>query len=232
MTDHESENSPEHEEVRRLLADARHDDPVPPAVVARLERVLADLGAGPAPSPTVRAVTSLATRRRRVGQLLVAAAAVVVVGIGVGEVLDSGVGSDDGAGESADAGAEPEPVASEAGPQAVDEAAPEAAPQPQDGVRRDPQVWGLSASSFAEDARELSEAYSASAAVAGTADRTDALQTACLARDWGRGSFVPVTYDGTPGVLVFRRPRGDTQVADLFVCGSTDPLRSVSLPAP
>lgn len=231
MTDHESADSPEHEQVRRLLAGSRHDEPMPAAVAARLERVLADLAENPPTPVPRRPVTSLASRRRRVGQLLVAAAAVAVLGIGIGQVVDSGGGSEDSAG-SADAGAEPEPVASEADAQAEDEAAPEAAPEPQSGVRRDPQVWRLSASDFAEDARELSAAYSAPAAVAGTADRTDALLTACLARDWGRGSFVPVTYDGTPGVLVFRRPRGDTQVADLFVCGSTDPLRSVTLPVP
>ena len=44
MTDHDGELTPEQEaEVRRLLADARHTEPMPDAVVARLDRVLADL---------------------------------------------------------------------------------------------------------------------------------------------------------------------------------------------
>jgi hypothetical protein len=55
---------------------------------------------------------------------------------------------------------------------------------------------------------------------------------ACGAGSWGRGRFVPVSYGGAPAVLVLRRPVGDTQVADVFLCGSTEPVRSVTLPAP
>ena len=36
---------PEQEAVRRLLADARHDGPTPPEVVARLDATLAELAA-------------------------------------------------------------------------------------------------------------------------------------------------------------------------------------------
>ena len=53
----------------------------------------------------------------------------------------------------------------------------------------------------------------------------------CTPGDWGSGTFVPVRYDGHRGVLVFRRANGDTQVADLFSCGSSDVLRSITLPA-
>ena len=65
---------------------------------------------------------------------------------------------------------------------------------------------------------------------AGSADR--AAGAACGADQWGRGRFVPVRYGNTPAVLVFRRPVGDTQVVDLFLCGSEEPGRSVTLPAP
>ncbi len=35
---------------------------------------------------------------------------------------------------------------------------------------------------------------------------------------------------GRPGWLVYRAPRGDTQVVDLFLCGSDSPERSATLP--
>jgi hypothetical protein len=54
----------------------------------------------------------------------------------------------------------------------------------------------------------------------------------CSADSWGRGRFVPVRYGKTPAILAFRRPVGDTQVVDLFLCGSETPDRSVTLPAP
>ena len=74
--------TPEQETVRRLLADARHAEPMPDDVVDRLDRVLAGLAAGSPdelePPPAAAAVVSLASRRRRrAATLLVAAAAVV-----------------------------------------------------------------------------------------------------------------------------------------------------------
>jgi hypothetical protein len=54
----------------------------------------------------------------------------------------------------------------------------------------------------------------------------------CPPADWGAGTFVPVRYAGDPAVLVFRRAVGDTQVVDLFHCGSVDVIRSITLPAP
>ena len=86
---HESPLDPAQDErIRRLLADARHTEPMPEAVVARLDRVLAGLS----DDRTERAdradradraevVDLMARRRRTVGQLLVAAAAVVAVGL-------------------------------------------------------------------------------------------------------------------------------------------------------
>jgi len=43
---------------------------------------------------------------------------------------------------------------------------------------------------------------------------------------------VAVRYAGSRGALVFRRPRGDTQVVDLYLCGRDEPTRSITLPAP
>ena len=59
---------PEQEAVRRLLADARHDGPTPPDVVARLDETLASLTAeraSSAPPPRGRARRPLAGPRRR-----------------------------------------------------------------------------------------------------------------------------------------------------------------------
>ena len=39
-----------------------------------------------------------------------------------------------------------------------------------------------------------------------------------------------VRYDGQRGVLVYRPVKGDTQVVDLYLCGSDDPARSITLP--
>ena len=96
--------------VRRLLADARHDEGVPDDVAARLDHVLAGLADGTAVDERAddgAGVTSLAAhRRRRASYLLVAAAAVVVTGFGVGQVTtgsdveSAATSADDGAGGS------------------------------------------------------------------------------------------------------------------------------------
>ena len=81
---------PEHEAVRRLLADARHDGPTPPEVVARLDETLASLVADrrDAPQPHLAPVVDLGARRRRLaGMGLLAAAAVVVAGVAIGQGL-------------------------------------------------------------------------------------------------------------------------------------------------
>lgn len=107
MTDHHDE----YDEVRRLLGDARHDEPIPTDVADRLDRVLAQLAAGePVPGDEGSAerapLVDLATRRRRARarNVLVAAAAVVAVGVGFSQ-LDltmSGSSGDGAASVSAD----------------------------------------------------------------------------------------------------------------------------------
>ena len=86
---------------------------------------------------------------------------------------------------------------------------------------------------FADDltaARRLGRESGSFSSKADAAD--EAAGALCSADSWGRGRFVPVRYGETPAVLVFRRPVGDTQVVDLFLCGSEEPERSVTLPAP
>ena len=48
----------------------------------------------------------------------------------------------------------------------------------------------------------------------------------------GPGRKVDVTYDGAPGVLVFRPPTRDSQVVDLILCGHSGITRTITLPAP
>ncbi len=230
--------TPQEEEVRRLLADARHTGPTPPDVVARLDRVLADLADEPVREA---AVVRLATRRRRTTSLLVAAAAVVAVGVGVGQVVKSGDTDDSGDSATsgglqgdADAGAAPEANSDSL---AGDE---EAAPtSPQELAAGD--LATLDPRDFGDDVRATRSQLSARVANgdadlldrrSATARADEAAGAACHSGAWGRGSFVPVRYGSSPAVLVFRRARGNTQIADLFLCGSEQPVRSVTLPAP
>ena len=107
MPDHDPEVTPEQEtRLRRLLAQARHTEPTPADVAARLDRVLAQLAAEEPHEESSSAPVDLAARRRRRARtLLVAAAAVVVVGVGVGQVVDlSSSESGDSATAAADAG--------------------------------------------------------------------------------------------------------------------------------
>ena len=63
-------------------------------------------------------------------------------------------------------------------------------------------------------------------------DLSSARRDVCEPGAWGRGRYVPVSYDKAPGWLVLRKPQGDSQVADLFLCGSEVVVRSVTLPYP
>src|SRR6478609_10819271 len=93
--------TPADEQVRRLLSDARHDEPMPDDVAARLDEVLAGL-------QDDRPPVDLAARQRRrhVRTWVLAAAAVVVVGIGANQVDWSGLGSSgEDSGASADSSA-------------------------------------------------------------------------------------------------------------------------------
>src|SRR6478752_190941 len=116
---------PEQEAVRRLLADARHDGPPPPDVVARLDETLASLVAERSGDPTTERddrspgrVVDLGSRRRRVASIgLLAAASVVVAGVALGQALprggndtaDSSAGSasDSSMAESPEGGSDP-----------------------------------------------------------------------------------------------------------------------------
>ena len=193
-------------------------------------------------------VTDLATRRRRATSLLVAAAAVVAVGVGVSQVVDTGTSS---------AGRPPPRPTGRPRTRAGAEATPRrrsrsasppttvrptrAAPPRRARPSRTPSVpprasLTLTRKAYAQDVvrpcdcrRRRSTSCPAPSRATG---RVAAAGATCLSDTWGEGTFVPVRYDGAPAVLVFRRATGDTQVADLFLCGDAEPRRSVTLPAP
>lgn len=251
MSTHEPEATPEQQEaVRRLLAEARHDGPVPPDVAARLDATLAGLAAeGPhavdPPAPPVGApvVDLAARRRRRAAGLLGAAAAVVVLGVAAGQVVRSGGGSSDGD-SSADAGAASEELPSTSangGNDAAGESAPSDDTGEDDGSAAAPNeapppdsVYSLNARTFARLVRTIRDTAPTTPSRADTflsgADLTTSSMFVCPPADWGEGDLVAVRYAGRPAVLAFRPPVGDTQAVDLLQCGSGEVLRSTTLP--
>ena len=237
--------TPEQEAVRRLLADARHEGPTPPQVVARLDDSLAALvserGDGPldaeeAEERVTRApVVDLGARRRRlIGKGLLAAAAVVVAGVALGQALprmqgssdDSASGGDvatsqerdfsdnaDGGSDSGSAGAEEAPESLKSTAPVPDAAYPTLSSTDDD---------------LDDDLLDLRATRTPRASRVGSAQAL----SRCDFRGIGQGRRLVAEVDGEVGVVVFRHPDGATQHADLYVCGSTVPVRTVTLPAP
>jgi hypothetical protein len=230
--------TPPHDAVRRLLADARHTDATPPEVVARLDDALAALvaerGAQPLPSGTTGPVppVPLASRRRRVvGIGLLAAAAVVVAGVGVGQVLPRG--DDAGSADSATAGASRDASTddgpdSDTGLERSAEGSAGAGPEslrsyaPQSGepvlTSTDPAI-----------ADQLVQLRSQGVLFRAGAD---ALAVPCAGPADDGGRRLAAQVDGSPGLVVFRRPVGETQRVELYTCDAPDPVRTLTVPAP
>jgi hypothetical protein len=232
---HESPLDPAQDErIRRLLADARHTEPMPEAVVARLDRVLAGLS----DDRTERAeradraevVDLMARRRRTVGQLLVAAAAVVAVGFGITQVLPDLGGSSEGDAQEATAGGAAADSA-DGGDEGSRLVSPESAPEaPSDGATSGASKSTLKIRSdeFGPDVRRARNQLEG-----GSAALVEYPAEGCLAVSVEPGSeVVATTYDAAPAALVLRPPSGDVQVVDLYLCGDLEPLRSITLTAP
>lgn len=222
--------TPQQDAVRRLLAHARHDGPTPPDVVDRLDAALACLvserrdAAPPAP------VVDLGARRRRTARIgLLAAAAVVVAGVAIGQGLprtssgeDAGAGSEMSTSQDReftedDSGADAGGGLAEA-PQSLKSAAPDAAYPTLSST--DP---GLE-----EDLLDLR----ATATLRSTAVGSARALSGCDLRGIGPGRRVVAEVDGTTGVVLFRRPDGAGQQVELYICGSPAPVRTLTLPAP
>ena len=235
---------PEQEAVRRLLADARHDGPPPPDVVARLDDTLAALqaertttDAGVDTSPG--RVVDIGSRRRRVAGIgLLTAASVVVAGVALGQALPRG-GGDAGRG---DAASQSESTASDDG--ATDEGGDSA------GAAEDP---GAMSSELAPDAkRPLTDAPRLSStdgdfldqqllALRPTAAARSQVQDPgeaaalgdCLMAGIGPGRRAYATLDGVAVVVVYEPPTGDAQHVAVFQCGvGHPPVLETVLPAP
>lgn len=213
--------TPAEEQVRRLLADARHDEAIPTDVAARLDGVLADLR-GEA-RRTAEAVDLAARRRRRVARnVLVAAAAVVVLGVGMSRV-DLGSGGDDSGGSTAADAPESSALKSEAGADSDAGSSPRR-PLVLHSDDFDRQVGRLRSGESLDVPPETLADGSAG-------DLGAAPPTWCDDPAWGAGERIRVRYDGERGVLVLRAPSDGSRAADLYLCGDTTPTRSTTVPA-
>ncbi|GAA1912011.1 hypothetical protein [Nocardioides hwasunensis] len=240
----DSDLTPEQDAVRRLLADARHDGPPPAEVVGRLDDTLASLVAerGGAPLETgepaatgAGSVVDLRSRRRRVASLgVLAAAAVVVAGVALGQALPRGAGGDDG-GSSADTSAARQLDDPSSGGSADDRPSDEggAATQmaPEGNLKS---TAPTSAPTLSADDPDLEQklldvrSRATSSRASGPSDVLDS----CALSEVGTGRRLVTEVDGQVGVVLFRRPDGATQQVDLYVCGSDEPVRTLTLPAP
>ena len=148
-------DDPAFDDLRGLLAETRVTDPVPDEVAARLEDTLASLR-DERRAGTESTGGTVVVLRRRVGRVLVAAAAVAAVSVGTVAVVQGARNGTDGA----------DSASSSAGGQVdADKAAPEAS-ENQDGLRApaDDQaaaaVAQLSSAHFARDAASAMRALS------------------------------------------------------------------------
>lgn len=255
---HDPDPTTADEQVRRLLADARHTEPLPDDVAARLDQVLTDLAgerrdAGHTDRSVAVAASLAAARRRRTARnLLVAAAAVVAIGYGLNSV-DLTVSDGDGgsavtADAGGDAGAVPSGASAEREGSASDELKGDAAAESpgafeadRDGLVTGSLAYGapvrLSSDRFGAQVRRLHANTrvmalddSAGAATDGLMSLGRSLRPGCPTIGWGAGLLVPARYDGQLGAVVFRKAKGETQVVDLFLCGNDEPTRSITLP--
>lgn len=253
--------TPEQEEqVRRALA-SLPAQPMPPEVAARLDARLAELrderdaGAQPdaaadadragEPGSTTGPTGDPARRNRRWPTLLVAAALLAVVGVGVGSVLDDITGS--GSMESMTAGGQADDSAEEGrGPRpmesAPDEEVPLAEAPPAGGQYNaltrgvtermvlTAERVGLHSETLDNDVVDFitlrlpraaadDEVHSQRAERLTAARRLNRLFSPCSLPATRRGDqLVAVRLDDAPATLVLREPRDGTRVAQVYSC--------------
>lgn len=237
--------------IRALLSGARETGPMPAGVAARLDQVVVGLAAdraisGTEPHPTTGSEATVhplsRTRRLRVVAVLGAAAAVVVLALGVGAVLDrdpEGVndasmadsGAVDRGEEAADGGPAREGDSLETGaeiePTEVDGDAPWVM-----RIVTDRGAYTVRARQLTRDLARIQDDVLASPGAAryGKAKIYEPRGFSCPSANYGRGILVAARYDGDPAYVVFRQPLGDTQVVEVLQCGTGDLLRSTTLP--
>lgn len=223
------------ESVRALLASARHDEPVPDHVAARLDATLAQLrdagvssvASSVASSPVVgdpAPVIDLASRRRRrVAGALVAAAAVVTLGVALPQALPRG-GNDSGtAAQTAESSAAGQ-----------DRTFAEDSPSAGSRLRSNPLRKDEPAPA---QSGPLAVAVPALTSGPGLAERVVALRdqagrgpAPCAAGRTPR-RWLEVTLDGAPATLVFRPARGATQRVEVVPCDAGGSPYVLDVPA-
>lgn len=231
MTDEPTATPAAEAAVRARLADARHTDPVPDHVVARLDAVLGDLTAErrqDAVAPVVPLLSPGPARRRALATGLVAAAAVVVLGIALPQVLDSTSSSDDTTSASTDdgGGSEARPNLEEAPDGGAAESAGEEAEGPGASSDRSGSAYAAALElRSSEPLRPLVRPLARRGAVTAY----DASPGCAL--DVGAGDRVDATWDGTPAVVLLRPAEAGRRVVEVYVCGSDEVVRRTTVPA-
>lgn len=244
----------EQEQVRRLLAAAAGPDPeheqMPADVAGRLDDVLAGLVSEradapvtaaeegvaevPVPEDEVTGVTELASRRRRRWpQLLLAAAAVSVIALGVG--IDDLTG---GQGDSSTTAEAPSVATQEdagggagAAPERLDARSSEDAGADRDLITPLPETASdlprLRTGSLRADVQRVAD-FSLTAALSEGVRRSG-----CVRPDTEAGDeWLPVRLDGDSAVLVLRAPAGGRRTAEVFTCDDGDtPAASTTIEA-
>ena len=216
--------SPEVAGVRRLLAEARHEEPMPDDVAARMSRVLTGLGdeTRAAATPPLAPVVQISARRRRnAAALLVAAAAIVVGGVTLAPHLQL---------PSSNSGAENAPGGSAAGFDTHSRGASKGSqPRAAEGSSGSTTIRSgrlvVRPRHFAADARQgLALLQHPVAGTTRSAPR-------CAGVPRGTTS-VPAEYRQAPAALVYGPAQGSARAVDLYVCGSPRPVRSTTLSGP
>lgn len=220
-----SGEDPEQAHVARLLAAAGGPVEVPDDVASRLDAVLADLVAERADNPAP--VTELASRRRRWPRLLVAAAAVAVLGLGAGELLGDAEGDADRTVATSDSGLEavPEPSPSPGELLAAQKSTSDDAAAPSPEAARD--TAGTAPAPVPRLRRDSLDAdlerIAALAALGTVTDQRDRAARKCVRPRLTSGDEVLVVrLDGDPAVLVMRAPEGGRRTAALYTCDDAE----------
>lgn len=227
----------EEEQVRALLADARATGPMPADVVARLESSLAGLAAERVqldPEAADNVVPIARTRRHRVVALLGAAAAAVVVGLGIGSLVDQGDDVEAGDSAAVDSDFDRRDTEADDAGVAASEAAPEAEDSPSQELVRPDRPYVVRSERLGVDLVRIQRLVLPAPAGATYTHYAEYLPSgfSCKVAAWGKGVLVGVRYDGDPALVAFREPMGDAQVVEVLQCGTSDVLRSTTLPVP
>jgi hypothetical protein len=229
------------------LAAERAAEPVHEPVSEPVHERLAGAGQDPTVVPLAR------RRRRRFGIGLAAAAAIVVGGVAVSEVLPQPSGEDAATSEVAGGGESRDADGPEAGLEAdqpAEDSVASAQAEPRlspDTFRRDVRrarrlvVAGLSDRATVTEPRSGdTDSYAGDEPGQGDEGAGEQSPRPALSAagayaeecglDAGPGRLVLVRYAGERALLVLRPVRDGRQRADLYGCGATEPIRSVTLP--